>query len=170
MPTKLLLSTQKSFCLFVDVVMAARRYMVSLYERSDFSGNLDALRAHLFGNIKGDMRCLPPTEDAFQLHLYRALHQLAVCKQAHMSLPTYPVATNFGRKLVSGKLVATMMLKDAKPAEYKRTKYCQCKKSKCTRGCSCARAGAKCVIACLCTEDPNKCSRVELILEDSDSE
>ena len=39
-----------------------------------------------------------------------------------------------------------MMLKDAKPAEYKRTKYCHCKKSKCARGCSCARAGVKCVI------------------------
>ncbi|KAJ8379200.1 hypothetical protein AAFF_G00223120 [Aldrovandia affinis] len=48
-----------------DVVTAARQYMVSLYERSDFSGNLDALRAHRFGNIKGDMRYLPPTEDAF---------------------------------------------------------------------------------------------------------
>ncbi|KAJ8403227.1 hypothetical protein AAFF_G00354440 [Aldrovandia affinis] len=68
-----------------DVVTAARQYMVSLYERSDFSGNLDALRAHLFGNIKGDMRYLPPTEDAFQLHLRRALHQLAVCKRAHVS-------------------------------------------------------------------------------------
>ncbi len=43
--------------------------MVSLCERSDFSVYLDALRAHLFGNIKGDMRCFPPTEDAFQSHL-----------------------------------------------------------------------------------------------------
>ena len=64
-----------------NVLTAARQYMVSLYERSDFGGNLDALRAHLFGNIKGDMRCLPPTEDAFQLHLRRALHQLAICKR-----------------------------------------------------------------------------------------
>ena len=34
--------------------------MVSLYDRSDFGGNLDALRAHLFVSLKGDMRCLPP--------------------------------------------------------------------------------------------------------------
>ena len=39
-----------------DVATAARRYMVSLYDRSDLRGNLDALRAHLFGNIKGDIR------------------------------------------------------------------------------------------------------------------
>ena len=80
-----------------DAVTAARQYMVILYERSGFSGNLDALRAHPFGNIKGDMRCLPPTEGAFQLHLHQALHQMAVCKQAHLSQPTYPVATDFGR-------------------------------------------------------------------------
>lgn len=52
-----------------DDVTVARRYMVSLYEWRDLNGNLDALQAHLFGNIRGDMRCLLPTEDAFQLHL-----------------------------------------------------------------------------------------------------
>jgi len=86
--------------------------MVSLYDRSNFGGTLDALRAHLFVSIKGDMRCLPPTEDAFLLHLRRALRQLAVCKRAHMVKPTYPAATAFGRQLVNGKLVATMMLKE----------------------------------------------------------
>ena len=160
----------KSLYVQEDVVASARYYMMSLYDRSDFGGNLDALRAHLFGNIRGDMRCLPPTEDAFLLHLRRTLHQLAVCKRAHLSLPNYPPATDFGRELVNGKLVATMMLKDPKPAEFKRAKYCRCKKSMCARGCSCARANVKCVIACLCTADPNKCPRVEVTLEDSDSD
>jgi len=113
-----------------DVITAARCYMMSLYDRSNFGGSLDALRAHLFGNIKGDMHCLPPTEDAFQLHLRRALHQLAVWKRAHISQPTYPTATDFGRELVNGYLVATMMKKEPKPAEYKRAKYCRCNKSK----------------------------------------
>ena len=144
--------------------------MVSLYDRNGFGGNLDALRAHLFANIKGDMRCLPPTEDAFQLHLRRALHQLAVCKRAHLSQPTYPAATDFGREVVNGKLVPTLMLKEAKPAEFKHTRYCRCKKSMCARGCTCARANVKCVIACLCTGDPNKCLRNRLTLEDSDSD
>ncbi|KAJ8378401.1 hypothetical protein AAFF_G00242890 [Aldrovandia affinis] len=71
-----------------DVVTAARQYMVSLYERSDFSGNLDALRAHLFGNIKGDMRYLPPTEDAFQLHLRRADSWLYASEHTCLNQPT----------------------------------------------------------------------------------
>ena len=95
---------------------------------------------------------------------------MAVFKRAHMSQPTYPEAIDFGRELVSGRLVATMMLREPKPAEFKQDKYCRCKKSKCTRGCSCARAGVKCVIACLCAGDPKKCSRVELALEESDSD
>lgn len=61
-----------------EVITAARQYMVSLYDRSDFDGTLDALRAHLFVSIKGDVHCLSPTEDAFLLHLRQALHQLAV--------------------------------------------------------------------------------------------
>lgn len=50
-----------------------------------------------------------------RLHLHWALHQLAVCKRAHMS--TYPVATVLDRELIDPKLVATMMLKVAKPAD-----------------------------------------------------
>ena len=65
--------------------------MVSLYESSDFGGNLDALRARLFGNIKGNTRCLPLTEDVFHLHLHQALHQLAIWKHAQMFQPMYPV-------------------------------------------------------------------------------
>ena len=111
--------------------------MVSLYDRSDFGGNLDALRAHLFDNIKGNMRRLPPTEDVIHLHLRRALHQLAIWKRAQIFQPMYPVATDFGRQLVNGKLVAIMMLKEAKSAEFKHNKYCRCKKGMCARGCSC---------------------------------
>jgi len=151
-----------------QVIIATRRYMVSLYDRSDFGGTLDALRAHLFVSIKGDMRCLPPTEDAFLLHVHQTLHQLVVCKQAHMVQPNYPAASDFGRRLVIGKLVATMMLKEAKPSEFNHSKYCHCKKSMCAQGCSCARANVKCGIACLCTGDPNRCSRIEFALEDKD--
>ena len=138
---------------------------MSLYDRSDFGGNLDALRAHLFVSLKGDMRCLPPTEDAFLLHFRRALHQLAMCKRAHMVQPTYPAATDFGRQLVNGKLVATMMQKEAKPSELKHSKYCRCKKSMCARGCSCARATVKCGIACLCTGTPTDVQGLNLLLK-----
>ena len=44
--------------------------------------------------------------------------------------------TSLRSSIVSGKLEATMMLKDAKPAQYKHTKYCHCKKAQCIQRCS----------------------------------
>jgi len=110
------------------------------------------------------MHCLPLTADAFRMYRLWVLHQLVVWKQAHLSQPPYPAATDFGRHLTNGKLVATMMLKNPKPCEIKHTKYCHCKESKCVRGCSCARANVN------CTGDPDKCSRVELVVDCSDSD
>ena len=94
--------------------------MLSLYAGNDFEGNFDALRARLIGNIKGNMRVLPPIEDAFQLHLRRALHQLVICKRAHFSQPAYPDATDVDRHIVNGNLVSIMMLKTSKHAQFKR--------------------------------------------------
>jgi len=125
--------------------------MVSLYDRSDFGGNLDALRARLFGNIKGNMCCIPPTEDVIHSHLRRALHQLAILKRAQIFQPMYPVATDFGRQLVNGKLVATMMLREANWQSLQNlniTNTVAARKA-CARGCSCARANVRCVIAYL---------------------
>lgn len=150
-----------------SIIAAARQYFVLLYNRSDFD-TLDALRAHLFANTKGDLRCLPPTEDAFHLHVLRSLHQMIISKQAHLSEPLRPSATDFGRKIVGGTLVATMMHKEAKPNECHEFRYSRCKKSKCLTSCVCARANVTCVIACLCNADPRKCGRAGVILDDDD--
>ena len=40
-----------------DVMSSARFYMMSLYDKDDFEGNLYALRAHLFCNINEGMSC-----------------------------------------------------------------------------------------------------------------
>lgn len=95
------------------------------------------------------MVCLPPIKDAFQLYLRRALHQVA-CKRAQLSQPTYLVAPVIGIELIGGKLVATMLLKDAKPAAFKRNTCCRCKKSVLAWGYSCARAGVTCPHWILC--------------------
>ena len=83
--------------------------------------------------------------------------------------PTLQQRISAGR-MTNGKLVATMMLKNPNPVKLKHTKYCHCEESKCARGCSCGTANIKCVIACLCTGDPNKYSRVELVLDCSNSD
>jgi len=105
----------KDFHVTEDVMDAARHQFKSLYERSNFGGSLDALRAHLFTHTKGDIRCLAPTEDSFRLHVLRSLQQMAVVKQAHLSEPVILASTDYGREMMNGKLVAKMMLKPPKP-------------------------------------------------------
>ena len=43
----------------------AREFFVALYEREGFK-SLDMLRAHIWSSGKGDIRSIPPTEDAFK--------------------------------------------------------------------------------------------------------
>ena len=64
----------------------AREFFVALYGREGFK-YLDVLRAHLWSSGKGDLRSLPPTEDAFKLHVSRALYQLCLYKRAHLADP-----------------------------------------------------------------------------------
>ena len=63
-----------------DILNSARLFYFALYGRKDFTGTLDELRCHLFITKKGDLRSLPCTEDAFELHLLGSLHQLAIFK------------------------------------------------------------------------------------------
>ena len=90
------------------------------------------LRAHLWSSGKGDIRSLPPTEDAFKLHVYRALYQLSLYKRSHLADAHLPVPTKFGRKILVGKLLPIMMEKASKPPSIKNV-YCKCKTSKCLK-------------------------------------
>ena len=96
----------------------ARDFFVALYGREGFK-SLDVLRAHLWSSGKGDLRSLPPTEDAFRLHVSRALYQLLLYKRAYLPDPSMPIPTQFGRKLLDGKLIPIMMEKDSKHVSIK---------------------------------------------------
>ena len=74
----------------------ARDFFVALYEREGFKP-LDVLRAHLWSSGKGEIRSLPPTEDAFKLYVFRALYQLSLYKRAHLADPILPLLTQFGK-------------------------------------------------------------------------
>ena len=121
------------------------------------TGSLNKLRCHLFMRSKSDIRSLPATEDAFHLHLLRALHQIAVCKRAAEMTPVLPVATEFGRTVENGHLYATKMTKYHKPKIV--TTYCKCKKGRCRSRCPCKLATVECIVACMCCGDRDKCDQ-----------
>ena len=150
-----------------DIIKEAREVFVSLYGFVGFD-SLDVLREHAFAKSKGDLRCIPPTEDAFYLHLQRALYQLAIYKRAHLSHMNLPSPTDFGWQIVNGGLSPILMLKLARP-ERERPTYCNCTRSKCLRNCSCSKYNVECITACKCIGRPDKCRRAARVeLEDSE--
>ena len=111
-----------------------RDFFFTLYGREGFK-SLDLLRAHIWSSGhsssgKGNIRSLPPTEDAFKLHMFRALYQLSLYIISHLADPNLPVPTQFGWKILDGKLLPIMMEKASKPHSIKNV-YCKCKTSKC---------------------------------------
>ena len=140
-----------------EVFTSARMFYFALYSRKDFSGTLDELRCHLFITKKGDLRSLPCTEDAFEYHFLRGLHQLGIYKRAVQPKPPLPDPCQFGRTLKDGCLTAKRMSKPAKPHTVKT--FCKCKKGNCGRNCPCKRAGPDCNSACLYSGNPVKCKR-----------
>ncbi|KAG1706217.1 hypothetical protein GQR58_003741 [Nymphon striatum] len=87
------------------------KYMCALYGKRDFSRTLDQLRCHLFRTKMSDIRSLPPTCDAFRLHLMRALYQLVIWKRATSPTLSLPPPTEFSWSTKKGFLLAIQMTK-----------------------------------------------------------
>ena len=146
-----------AFQVTTDVEHDARTLFTALYGQKP-GPTLDTLREHMFASHKGDIRSLPPTEDAFHFHMLRALFQLAIYKQAHNSNLVLPDVSAFGRSVVGDTVVPVLMSKSAKPAGVKPS-FCRWLKSKCLRRCPCEKANMRCIVACLCFGDDSKCGR-----------
>lgn len=135
--------------------IGSTKSVLAIYGKKDFSGSLDELRCHLFQNKKGDLRSLPPTEDAFALHLTRALFQTIIWKRATLPDLGLPQYTDYGRSIEKGLLLAKQMTKNAKP---NTKKSCICQKTMCGQRCPCRQGKRKCTLACLCCVEPSKCT------------
>ena len=59
-------------------------------------GSADDLQAHLYDHFKGDLRCLPHTEDTLMQHVLRAFIQIITSKSAHLSPQNIPDHAEYG--------------------------------------------------------------------------
>lgn len=95
-------------------------------------------------------RDLPPTEDAFSLHVKRAFLQCAIYKSASKIQPQVPKPTDFGYYIENNVLVPRMTPQEAKPSFLEITANCKCKLFTCTNKCKCLKTNVPCNISCLC--------------------
>ena len=70
-----------------------------------FEGSADDIWAHLYDYFKGDLRCMPPTEDTLMQRALRAFKQITIGKSDIL----------FQQNIPDNILIPTMLLKSAKP-------------------------------------------------------
>lgn len=151
---------------YAMVLDSACKYICALYGKKDFPGSLDELRCHLFKTKKSDIRSLPPTSDAFRLHLRRALYQILIWKRATIPKLSLPPPTKFGRDTDNGYLLATRMTKSPKPNL--PSNKCNCQKDKCRSRCPCRNAEVQCTKQCRCDAYPRQCNLAAEILKENE--
>jgi len=103
------------------------------------------------------LKLLPPTEDAYLLHLQRAAVATIIDKNAHVAKPQLahvakpqlPPFVDYGWALEDGKLVPVQSTQRAWPQTITQAVACGCTK-RCSRNCSCARKNVACYIGCRC--------------------
>ena len=80
-----------------DAVSAIERYTGLLYNRTSNQTSLDAARMELFVKKGRGMDEIPPTKDAFHLHLRRSIFQGAFCWGRSLELqPDLPCPSEWG--------------------------------------------------------------------------
>ena len=84
----------------------ARTFFIALYGfRESGITNLNIVRQHMFASSKSDLRKLPPTEDAFNFYVLRALYQIAWYKRAYLSEPALPPPLEFSWRVQNKTLI-----------------------------------------------------------------
>ena len=129
--------------------------------------------------IAPKLRSLPPTSEAFELHLLRAQYQCLLWKSCMNSDPPNIDPCNFGWKRDSiSKSLQPIMLPPsthAAPKDVLQTMACNCKSSEpCEKGnCSCKGSHIPCTVFCGCGVDccnPYTNKKHEKDIEDNDED
>jgi hypothetical protein len=96
---------------------------------------------------------LPPTEDAFHLHLLWCAYQLLLWRQAIVPMPTVLDATRYGYERCTdgtGFLQLQMMSQSPAAPELLNDLVCDCHPDACAVGCSWLANGQPCTAVCVC--------------------
>lgn len=153
------------------MIEASKRLLVKAYGGKN-DDTLSSLRIQKFlSGSSGTLLGLPPTEDAFILHVEKAALATIIGKSAHIPKPQQIDFTDFGWSTnTGGHLMPQRMTKNPFPEHLKRVVSCQCKK-KCSGKCLCSKNNVPCYSACKCRGNGGSCSRSEYFdSENFDSE
>ena len=118
-----------------------------LYDES-FEGPLDELRMKLFSAKSQDLERIPPTQDAWKMHVQRASFQASLWVTSNIPIQAADPRKHAWRE-EDGVLVPHWTTKQLAGDVFNVDLTCSCKKG-CQAGCSCKKAGLHCTLRCKC--------------------
>ena len=156
----------KSFCLkdcVPEALEGARQYALTLYgQKKKTKGepctSLDELRCVLASTTDMPVSHLPPTEDAFEQHVQRAMYQTGIWRHSHVPKPVLwdPVGKGWMLK-GDASLQPIMFIKEPAPKAVRDLTHLYCNDKDCSqsRRCQCMSVGLRCTEYCACIDCPN---------------
>jgi hypothetical protein len=159
---------ETDYTVTAELTEEARNLFTSMYcpakHGSTFT-SFDELRAHKFlNNNSTSLSKLPPTEDAFYLHVKRASYVTIIDKTAHIAKPELPSPQDYGWTMDGDVFSPIPMTKPAWPKDRSRGVSCGCL-TLCKRNCSCGKKALPCFIGCICKGKPDTCNRARCALQ-----
>lgn len=134
-------------------IQNVEEFVCKLYGATD-AEHINAVRASMF--VKGmTIERLPPTRDAFYLHIQCSHFQTVVWSQANLQQPVLPPPETAGWKMEEQALVPQLMSLPPVPDACEEFISCAC-----STGCKTGRCGCKpnpCTASCKCRRSSNTC-------------
>ena len=131
---------------------SSEAFICSLYHGGRFT-KADDVRYFLFCQKNKKSEELPPTCESLAHHIKRANFQTYIWNKALVAMQNLPSPDGHGWTMEGNSLVPVLMTKEHAPKSIVELTACRCKKSACTRNCSCKLSNLSCTDACLCMVD-----------------
>ena len=136
-----------------ESLVSSEAFICSLYSCGGRLTKADEVRYFLFYQKNKKSEELPPTSESLCHHIKRANFQTHIWNKALVAMQNLPSPDGRGWKMEGDNLVPVLMTKEHAPKNIVELTACRCKKSACTRNCSCKLSNLPCTDACLCMVD-----------------
>ena len=127
------------------------QFVGCIYEYGTTS-SVNDVRLKMFSKVNKSVESLPPSQDAFHLHLNRANYQAFIWKKAIEPKRDCPLPTGHGWVMENVKLKSRLMRLDTIRKKCAELVMCSCKARRSSTRCGCLKTIGSCTSACFCGE------------------
>ena len=127
-------------------------FVCRLYDPKSEITDVNRLRLTMFSQKYQDLQRIPPTRDAWRLHVQRSLYQASIWATSHIAWAPFPDPCSYGWREENNKLVPVWTTVGLASEVFNLKVKCTCKRS-CKPPCKCKKEGLACTGLCKCKCD-----------------